>query len=327
MSTKARILFLDDMSDLYLDLKSVREEERSVSPRRIIADGAIWYLSDAVIDRSGALRKIPYETLEPEPKRPATQRFKLGAVVPQLLGGEMAVRRFKRRILSKGRKSLIRRGKSLVLRPLRDRLFGRRALRRGRQVKLIYKSRDVLRHHPRDSTRRGRNPRPSAEPKVEIQPTADVGRKANLHLAIRPKPDGIVLAASDFHSMIIKEPKKAQKVSDVRVRKSIIDLASQNKSADVCVRKVNIDFASRNMDADSLVRKRIFDPPAQDTHATNRVRDLISIRGQYGHSAPQSMDVNNRVRKVTFDSTSRNTDASTRARGLISRGAQHGQSA
>ena len=326
-STKARILFLDDMNDLYHDLKSIRKEEQNATPIRIIANGATWYLSDAVIDRSGSLQKIPYETLEPESKRPATQRFKLGAAVPKLLGGEMAVRRFKQRMLSRGRKSLTRGRKGVVLRYLRDRLLGRKALRRGRQIKLIYKSRDVVRHRRRDSTRLGRHQRPSAESKVETQAVADVGRKANLHLATRPDPNEIVLAPADFHSMIIKEPEKAQKSSDVRVRKSIINRASQNQGAGNVVRKVITDFASRNTDADSLVRKRIFDPPSQDTHSTNRVRDLMSIRGQHGHSAPQDMDIDNRVRKVMFDSTSRDTDASTRAKGLVSKGAQHGQSA
>jgi hypothetical protein len=102
----ARSLFLDDIRTLYGDLKVIRKQEKSWYQRRIVTKEGIWYLRNETVDKSGSLRKIPFEYWKPESKRQATERFKLATAAPKLLGGEEVLRRFKQRILFKGRKSL-----------------------------------------------------------------------------------------------------------------------------------------------------------------------------------------------------------------------------
>ena len=125
-SARARTLFLDDMRALHHNLETIRNEEQARSPKRMATEEGIWYLSDASVDNSGSLRKIPFEYWEPESKRKATQRFKLTAAVPKLLGGEEGLRRFKQQMIGKGRKRLTSGRKGLIVRPLRDQLLRRR---------------------------------------------------------------------------------------------------------------------------------------------------------------------------------------------------------
>ena len=200
-SARARNLFLDDMRNLYYELETYRAEEQKLSLKRIASKEGVWYLSDAVVDNSGSLRNIPFEYWGPESKRRAVQKFKLATAVPRLLGGVEALRRFKQRMLLRGRRSLTRSGKGLVTRPLQEQLFhGRRA----RPMRSSYRRKVVLLRRRRDVTKAGRGRHRSAASKMERRSLADVVAKADEHLTIPAGPPvdkSIAIPVADFPSM------------------------------------------------------------------------------------------------------------------------------
>lgn len=170
----ARSLFLDDIRTLYGDLKVIRKQEKSWYRRRIVTKEGIWYLRNETVDKSGSLRKIPFEYWKPESKRQATERFKLATAAPKLLGGEEAQRRFKQRILFQGRKPLTQAGRMLISRPFREKDMRRR---RAMKVQMILKWRDNFRQRVRDTARLADGPVPGQGQKLEVQKMADVRRQ------------------------------------------------------------------------------------------------------------------------------------------------------
>jgi hypothetical protein len=152
-TAEARTLFLNDIGGLYRDLENIRREEQAQYQSRMATKEGIWYLSDALVDSSGSLRKIPFEYWEPESKRQATRRFKLATAAPRLLGGEEALRRLKRRMIPKGRKALTKHMKGLFVRPLRERQP--QIVVQGRSEKLAETSPEVV-VEPREGREKGR---------------------------------------------------------------------------------------------------------------------------------------------------------------------------
>jgi hypothetical protein len=172
-SERARNLFLDDMGSLYHDLKVIRKQEKSQCQRRMVTKEGIWYLRNESVDKSGSLRKIPFEFWETESKRQATERFKLATAAPKLLGGEDALRRFKQRMLLKGRKVLTKAGRGLVFRPFREPVVRRR---RARKWRMIFEWRHIFRHRVRNAARLGGGLGSIQKPELQVQDLADEAR-------------------------------------------------------------------------------------------------------------------------------------------------------
>jgi hypothetical protein len=208
-SERARSLFLDDMSSLYHDLKVIRKQEKSQCQRRMVTKEGIWYLRNESVDKSGSLRKIPFEYWETESKRQATERFKLAAAAPKLLGGEGALRRLKQRMLLKGRKALTNARRGLVFRPFREPMVRRR---RARKMRMILEWRHIFRHRVRNSARLGGGLRSIQKSQLQVQDLPDMPRQHSKKDAIRelpPKNKSVLLPASNFRTLINPDAEKA----------------------------------------------------------------------------------------------------------------------
>jgi hypothetical protein len=239
-SARARSLFLDDISALHHDLKTIRKEEQSQCQSRMVTKEGIWYLSDSSVDNSGSLRRIPFERWEPEAKRQATERFKVATAAPKLLGGEGALHRFKQRLLFKGRKALTKGRKSLIVRPLRKQLLRRR---RGRQIKMIYKWRNVVRRRIRDAARLRDGHGSSQESILKVQSTADVRRHNSKRDVIRDLPTEdktIIVPAINSRPLINLDAQKTTKKDQPRAQQvpSSSDIKSDEKSETIRVRRL-----------------------------------------------------------------------------------------
>ena len=102
----ARSLFLDDIKALHGDLKIIRRQEKSWHRRRMFTNEGIWYPKNEKVDKSGSLRKIPFEYWKPESRRQAMDRE-----IQSCKTGHHATKGSSKRILFKGRKSPTRTGK------------------------------------------------------------------------------------------------------------------------------------------------------------------------------------------------------------------------
>jgi tetratricopeptide (TPR) repeat protein len=201
-TAEARTLFLNDIGGLYRDLENIRREEQAQYQSRMATKEGIWYLSDALVDSSGSLRKIPFEYWEPESKRQATRRFKLATAAPRLLGGEEALRRFKRRMIPKGRKALTKHMKGLFVRPLRE---WQPPNRRARQIRKAHRGSSRAEGRPREGTAR------IPEPNLQREALAQVSHQQRDNHAARDLPSEakpITISATTFRSMTIPDADK-----------------------------------------------------------------------------------------------------------------------
>jgi tetratricopeptide (TPR) repeat protein len=194
----ARTLFLNDIAELYRDLENIRKEEQAQYQSRMATKEGVWYLSDALIDSSGTLRKIPFEYWEPESERQATKRFKLAAATPKPLGGEEALRRPKQRMIPKGRNTLAKHMKGPFVRPLREWLPQHRRARQIRKAR-----RDFIRISSRGEGRLREGPVHIPDPSLQGGAMAQASHQQCDNQAVRDLPSEAKPTITTFRSMTI----------------------------------------------------------------------------------------------------------------------------
>jgi hypothetical protein len=236
-AARARTLFLNDISELYRDLENIRKEEQAQYQSRMATKEGVWYLSDALVDNSGSLRKIPFEYWEPESKRQATKRFKLATAAPRLLGGEEALRRLKQRMIPKGRKALTKHMKGLFVRPLRERLPQHRRAGEIRKAQ-----RDPIRSSSRGEGR----PREGAvripDSNLQGEALAQVSHQQRDNHAIRDLPSEskpMIIPATTFRSMTIPDTEKTVAKGQLEAQEECSSLRRRSENeGNVRVRRV-----------------------------------------------------------------------------------------
>lgn len=234
---RARTLFLNDVGELYRDLDNIRKEEQAQYQSRMATKEGVWYLSDALVDNSGSLRKIPFEYWEPESKRQATKRFKLATAAARLLGGEEALRRLKQQMIPKGRKALTKHMKGLLVRPLRERLPQHRRAGEIRKAR-----RDLIRSSSRSKARPREGTARIPDSNLQGEALAQVSHQQHDNHAIRDLPSEakpMIIPATTFRSMTIPDAEKlvAEGQLEAQEVSSSLRRRSENKG-NVRVRRV-----------------------------------------------------------------------------------------